>query len=282
MTVRCEAIAAESLRSWLLLKLPAKVVAVNAARAAALTSPWAGTYNIPAGAVLNVGTAMGTYSAKPLTAGSSRTAAQLVTDIGALASVDSEGRLALTSPTPPTTGTPSVMAVGPDTAGVDGDGNPASTGANIALGFGDGGEHVVRSAIAAPTYRAVMDGWPMSPDFPKGLSVVIGDRASMQVLPIHRHESIVTLDVSLLHQDPNQARHRTRESIEACVQCVREVLFTDSGRTLGQPKLIIIVEDRGCSISGLPVKFGPPDKVGPLYDVAVMTLAVKVYEVPTA
>ena len=45
--VRAEQIAADALRNWLLLKLPAKVTAVNLTRAAVLKATLPGPYTIP-------------------------------------------------------------------------------------------------------------------------------------------------------------------------------------------------------------------------------------------
>ncbi len=279
MSVRVEQVAAEALRSWLLLKLPAKVAEVNATRAATLVSPWAGPYAIPtaavgppvvAAAVLPIGSAVGTYTGVPLTGGAARSATQVAADIGALASVDTEDRLVLTAAAAPTQGAASVMALGPDT-----------TGANSALGFHDGGERCVRSALVAPRSRDVLDGWPVSPDFGRCMSVVIGDRASSPLMPPHRHEQQVTLEVAVLWQEPNVVQHRSREAISACVRCVREVLQSDKGRTLGQPKLIILCIEQSCTIAGVPCSFSRPGAPSPLFDVAVMTLSLKVYEVPT-
>ena len=47
MTIRASALAAQALREYLLLSLPAQVEVVNATRAAILTTPAAGPWTIP-------------------------------------------------------------------------------------------------------------------------------------------------------------------------------------------------------------------------------------------
>ena len=280
MSQRVEEIAAKALRDFLLVQLPAKATAVNLLRAAVLTAPWAGPYTIPAGAILRVGTALGTYTNVTLTSGS-RTAAQLAADIEAvpalagLAAADTASRLALTSLVAPTATVPSILAIGPDNAGTDG----AATGSNAALGFDAGGNHVQTSAVVAPTYRGVMDGWPVTADFPGrgAIVVIIGDRSSADVGEKRRYEKLVDLDLTILRADPAVGQHRNREGIEAAVRCVREVIASD--RHLGRAANgdIMYAEDGPCRISGMPFNFGA--RGAPvLFDGASMQCGIKVFE----
>lgn len=282
MSQRVEQAAADALRAFLLLRLPARVAAVNATRAAVLTAPWAGPYVIPIGAVLGVG-AVPLYISLNPDLYVERTAADLADDINAwvpgIASADADGRLVLTDLSTPEPGAPSVMAIGVDNGGeVDG----APTGSNAALGFNPGGERVVRSALAAPSLRGVMDGWPVTADFQGGgvINIVIGDRSSDDIGEKRRNEKLVGLDVTILWADPASARHRNREGIASAVRCVREVINTD--QTLGRAAFgdIVYCDDGPCQISGLPFNFGSEKGAPLLFDGASMRIDVKVFERP--
>ncbi len=137
--------ARTALRSYLLAALPGKMAALNALRAASITSRIQ-NFTIPASAVLKLSTQGAATSSVPLTAGT-RTAAQIVTDITAvlagIAATDSQGRVVITSATAPSgsplTGTRSQVTLGADT-----------TGANAALGWSVGGNTIIRAPVAAP------------------------------------------------------------------------------------------------------------------------------------
>jgi hypothetical protein len=273
MGVKAEQIACQALREWLLLKLPAKVTSVNTDRAAVLKAPRAGPYTIPASASLKLGTVIGSEAADAITAGT-RSTAQVVADLstaGITATADTDDRLVLTSTTAPTSGVPSTVALGADT-----------TGANAAFGWDPGGERVVRSALVAPTSKGVADGWPITPDLGPGFWIILGDRSS-QELGVHRDEYLVAVDLAILRADPNTSQHRSREHIHACVRCVREVLLSDAGRTLGRASFgdIMFVRESGCRIAGKPFAFQSDKGVSPLMDVATLDLEIRVYERPS-
>lgn len=282
MSLRPEALAASALREWLLLSLPAQVATVNAARAAVLKAPVAGPYTIPASAVLNVSIVDrgGADTAISLTSGS-RTAAQIAAEVNAavpsLASADDDGRLVLTSTSAPVAGTPSVVAVGPDT-----------TGANAALGWDVSGEWAIHSALVAPVPKGVCDGLPLQGYFDPSASgagrilITIGDREAVPTgANIRRDEYDVTLDVGIFRTEPLQQVHQTREAIQAALQCVRDVLFTDTGRALGAggPGGVVVTLERSCRVAGRAFQFRGADgsAVSPIFDAANMKLLVRVF-----
>lgn len=290
MPVLAEQIAAQALRDWLLWKLPAKVTAVNAARAAALRAPFAGPYVIPASPnnKLAIGVTANdeTVVQATLTAGS-RTAAQLATDINAtgglagVASADDDGRLLLTSPSAPTTTAPSIIRVR----------GSGANDVNTVLGWDKGGEKVMVSALIAPAARGILDGWPSVPDFGPGstvgspISVVIDDSDLVPVKPdVRRDENTVTFSLTILRAEGLSQVHRNREPIRSAVRCVREVLYQDAGRTLGRARSgdIMLVTERRCRIAAKPFSFGNPKSPNPLFDVAVMVVDVRVFERPAA
>jgi hypothetical protein len=284
VTVRAEALAVEALAAWLRLKLPAKVAEVNATRAAVLTTPIAGPFNVPNGAIAKVSfTAKGaaTYSVA-LAAGAARTAAQVASELNtaigsSVAAADADGRLVYTSPTAPTDGTPSIVSLGED-----------STGANTALGFDAGGEYVINTALVAPGHRGVMDGWPQQLDAGRSFFVVIGKRTAAPVdrsAGERRDEQVVTLDLTLFRPAVQQENHRSREHISACAQCVREVLKTDAGLQLGRASTGDIVKVEVGQVAVEAMRFQPLQKgkpFGPALDSATMRLYVLVFERPAS
>lgn len=291
MSVRAEALAVESLIAWLRMKLPAKVAEVNLTRAAVLKAAKAGPYNISAGYALTLSTigpdSSGTLC--PLTAGAARTATQVAADINAAAtppetevtaSEDSDGRLVVAATTAPSSTTSLVALLGESGAAI---------GTAAVFGWDGGGERVVNAALTAPGHRNVMDGWPHQLDSTGGFLVVVGRRKSRPVANIRFDESIVTLELAIFRVAAQQENHRSREHISACLQCVREVLLTDTGRQLGNPPSgsnaqgIMLVELGDAVVEAMrfqPMKEGKP--FGPAFDSAALTLFVKVYERPAA
>lgn len=286
MSIYPEAIAARALRDWLLLKLPAEVSSLNATRFAVVKAPAAGPYTIPAAASLKVSVTdkAGTTTTIALTSGS-RSAAQLATEINltvaSLAAADDDGRLVLTSTVAPSGTTPSVMAVGAD-----------DTGANAALGWDVSGEWDVRTALAAPTPKGVCDGMPLQGYFDPAacgggrILVTIGDREAVPVQPSTRRDQYaVTLDVGVFRVEPLQQVHRTREGIQAALQCVREVLLSVSGRQLGRAGVgdIVVVLEKSCRVAGRALQFRASDgnAVSPIFDAANLKLLVQVHGRPT-
>lgn len=288
-----EAIAAKALRDWLLLKLPAACVAVNAERAAVLTSPTAGDFTIPASASLKV-SLTGTrdnFTTCSLTSGT-RTAAQVVADINSamgatVAAANSNGQVVLTSTTAPSfsgiTGTNSSVAVGPDT-----------TGANLALGFDAGGEWQVTTPVLPPTPLGVADGFPAGGFFmPAALGhgrivVAIGERTSSLVGGnMRRAEWEVSLEVGIFRAEPQQASSQSREGIQAALRCLRSCIHTDAGKQLGRAAAgdVVRVAERSASVS--PWAFrqqrqGQEAVSGLLFDAATLRLALLVFQFPPA
>jgi hypothetical protein len=282
MTVRAEALAVEKLRDWLLMNLPAKVAAVNATRAPYLTCPYAGPFNVTSGMKLPVSTdGWATFTLVTLTTGAAQTATQVASDINGtaglsgVASVDSAGRLVLAGTAP--TSTVTSIAVGPD-----------ETGGNVLLGFNPGGERSVRIPLEAPLSSGVADGWPDLLDLGPGFWVIIGRRTSAPVNPgdIRRDEHTVGMELTLMVKETNIQNSRSREQISAVVQCVREVLLTDSGRSLGRAGFgdVQKLEERTVVIPGTPWRaLSPVDgaEYG-IFDVATMVVSVRVFERPAA
>lgn len=289
MSTRPEALVAQVLRSWLLLQLPAKVAAVNALRAPVLTAPYAGPYNVTAGMKLWV-TVDGRDSWTPatLTTGAARTAAQVAADVNALggafatmAGSDAEGRLVLTGTAP--TAAQQLVGVGMDGGG----GGAAETGSNALFGWNPGGEFEVRSPLLAPCGTGVCDGWPVVLDCGPGFWVIIGKRGSVPVNPgdVRRDEWLVALEMTLMNKDTNVQNSRSREAIEACVQCVREVLLTDLGRYVGRAGQgdVMKLEERQVVIPGTPwlARNEKGEELG-IFDTATYALSVRVFTRPAS
>lgn len=284
-----ESLAAKALRDWLLWKLPAACVSVNAERAASLVAPVPGDYTVPVGAVLKVSVtekAGATFSVS-LTSGT-RTAAQVASDINGavpgLASVDTDGRLVLTSTSAPSydastlAPTNSIIAIGSDT-----------TGANRALGFEPGGQWAVTSPLVPPAPDGVADGMPIGGFFvPSALGkgricVTIGERESQPVdRNPRRGEWNVILDVGIFRTEPTAVVHQTREGIQAALRAVRACLYTDAGKQLGraaQGDVVIALEQ---SVRVSPWSFraqkSQEQPVGLLFDAASLKLGLRVFQ----
>ena len=143
----------------------------------------------------------------------------------------------------------------------------------------------------APRARGIMDGWPVTPDFGppsligSPLGVVIGDRSTVPVRPdVRRDEYVVTLTLTVMRLEGAGQTHRSREPIQAALRCVREVVLQDAGRQLGRAGQgdIMLVTERAARIDGRPFAFGSNESPGPLFDVAVLLLDVRVFERPGA
>lgn len=279
--MRPEALAVEALREYLLAKLPAKVAALNATRKATLKSALQGPFVITSGMTLTLSPvgheAVGT--AVLLTTGT-RTAAQVAADIntasvvGITASDDSAGRLVLTATAIPAPGAPSVICVQSD----------GDTGVNALFGWESGGEHLDRAALVAPSWRGVVDGeWLVAPDMGGGFWVALRDRASKQVEPDRRGEFLVTIPVEVVRPfGSNATPHRDREAISACLQAVREIITdTSEGRQLGRAAQGDVQYVRVTAVNIAAEPFAAPAKGGAFFDVAGMTVTVRIFQPPS-
>lgn len=224
--VQPEALAARSLRDYLLRWLPAKVAQLNALRGAVVKSATVGPFTVASGNLVLASAREGATTSVTLPTGSV-TAAAIATAIntaavpGVTASADGEGRLVLTGAAP-TEGVASCVSVRTSTN-------------NALFGWPSEGCYDVVTALTAPTWKGVMDGGPQTiPDFGRTFAVVIGDRSAVEVGGSRADMHTVTLDVSVWVADRANGQHRTRESLQSAVRCVRELLDSDDGRTLGR------------------------------------------------
>jgi len=280
MSVRPEALVCEYLRDWLLMQLPAKVAEVNAARAPVLRSPYAGPYVVTSGMALSISIDdPAACTSVALTTGT-RTATQLAADIegtsglSGIATADADGRLVLTGAAP-SSATQGVY-IGPD-----------STGAAELLGFNPGGERCVRAPLAAPLSSGVADGWPNILDCGPGFWVILGKRASVPVQPgdVRRDSWMAAVEMTIMLKDTNIQNSRSREAIEACVQCVQEVLLSDRGRYLGRNGHgdVMKVEEKTCIIPGTPWRASDESgNVLGIFDTATYAISVRVYSRPAS
>lgn len=275
-----DALAVRALSDYLRRYLPAKVAQLNALRAADLKSALAGPFTIPAGAVLRLSsTSQETAPTDvPLTSGA-RTAAQVATDIGVLvpgltASSDEAGRLVLTSSSPPAPGSPSVVVVARDSG---------RTGSNEAFGWSDGGEHYEVAALAAPSWRGIVDGRPLTaPDMGQGFWVLLGNRTLRPTHPGIRRDTH-NVDIACEIWRPfsaNAPPHRSREAISSCVRAVKELIEQGDGRYLGRQGAgdVQLVTMSNVAIDGNPLVLS--DVPGVLFDISRLTINVRVFQRP--
>ena len=277
--VRPSALACEALREYLLQHLPARVATLNAARAAVVKSALAGPYVIASGALL-LGTSRPAATSVTLPTGAAVTATTIAAAINAVpvsgvtASADTDGRLVLTAATAPTEGVASAVAVG-------------ASAANSIFGWDIDGAFEVRSALLAPNWKGVLDGFPVAlPDFGRSFCVIIEDREDVPLGGYRRDMHTVTIGLSVWATDRNAQVHRSREYIQAAVQAVREVLTSDEGRTLGQAALGAVqhVEVSRAKVRGMPFQAFDEARrpLGAPADVAAMSVSVKVFARPDA
>ncbi len=275
MPIRPEALAASVLRDYLLLALPAKVAALNAARAPVLKSPLAGPFAVPPGARLLLREGAVSYPVV-LTSGS-RTATQLAVDFAAAgfagASSDVRGRLVLTGAAPAAGAWQRLELASEGEAG-------GVAGVHALFGWDSGGNRVVRSPLVAPTYRGLYDGFPVQPDFPGGgaLVVILGDRRATPQPNVRRDMHDVQVTVHLLRAEPQAATHASREGIQACLQAVRECIH--ESRTLDESETsdrhIMLTEVESTEVGGRPLLMeGLP---GLFFDSAEVRVRIRVYE----
>lgn len=271
--VTASQLAASSLREYLLATLPAQVTAKNLTRAATLTTPQAGPWTIPASGSISV-TLNGTdYTACALTSGS-QTAAQLAstvnTAMGAtVASALTDGRLRLTSTTPP---------VSPSTNSVIGIAADAS-GAAAILGFDAAGEMQTRAPLVAPTNAGIMDGEPqVMPPFSAGRMVVIlRDREDAEV-QLRRDERLATLEMLVYVPLATQNYHADREEIQAACACILNVLATTSGRQFARTSTndVGFTSVKQVKVSGS--QWGVKNDLNILLDIARLVVTARVFQ----
>lgn len=278
--VNPEALACEKLREYLLRYLPSRVTTVNAARAAVLRAPKAGPYVVQVGDELSVRSASGA-AAVVLPDGVAVSASDIATAInaapvpGITASADTEGRLVLTATAAPSGTTTSVAAVT----------ESSSTDCNAIFGWPSGGFAVRRSPLAAPNANGVMDGWPVTvPDMSQSFVVVLGDRDTQPLGGFRRDMYTVTVELAVWAVEPTSQGHRSRDFIQSAVRCVREVLESDDGRTLGRGSSgdIQHVSIGRVRVRGMPFQVFDESKrlIGPAADVASMQVQMKVFRRP--
>lgn len=286
MSVNPEALAVEKLRAYLLAKLPARATAINATRAAAIRAPLAGPYVIGASSkVLAVSLSReGALTEVTLTTGT-RTAAQVAAEVGAgvagvTATADGD-HLLITSDTAPAIG----ATLSADTSSSLRVGAPSANSANAVFGFEANGYHVVRSPIRAPGLTQFRDGTNTPPDGKAGAFwVVVQDRTTTITPDMRqqRDEYNVTLRASLFCPS-GTAEHRSRDRIMACVQAVREVLTTAEGRALGAGSSgVALCLVQSVSVLGDSFAFTNERAPNASFDVATMTLLVRIYQTPIA
>ena len=276
-----ESLAIQALREYLLQYLPARVAQLNGLRSAVLKTPGIGPVTIPASASLK----LSTVSRKdapvtvPLTPGV-RTMAQISAEIVAAAvpglfpSVDGAGHLTLSSASPLTDHV--VLSLQTDT-----------TGANAALGWDAGGEHVVVGQIVAPSFRGVSDGHPVTaPDMGKGMYVILGDRATTlwpdPAGALRRDEAETTVMVEVYRPEMAVSPHRSREAISSCVRAIREVLSTNTGKQLGRASAgdVVFCRITNAKIASRPFSFRDSKTINTLFDVAHLTITVRTFQRP--
>lgn len=278
-----EGLAIRALREWLLRALPAKTAALNLTRNATLRAPGIGPFTIPSGASLKVSAVslQGAWTTAPLTSGT-RTATQLAADVttaapsNVTAGVDGSGYFYVTSDVEPSASANlnSFMGVGSD-----------STGANLAIGWEAGGEHVLNPPLRPPSFRGVTDGHPvMAPDMGKGMWVILGDRSTVmyQNNSYRRDEYETTISVEVYRPDANQNPNRNREAISSTVRAIRECLMSDTGKQLGRASAgdIVFAKVINTKISSRPFSFEGSNSPNVFFDVALLTVVVRTFQRP--
>lgn len=289
MAANPEQLAAEGLVDYLRLHLPAAVASVNAARAAVLKTPGAGPWTVAVGLKLwlsavstaDTGFEVAMPSGAGVTASAIADAINLVAPSPSLtASADDDGRLVLTSDTPPAA--PSTVSFVGALQNAD-----ASRDANVTLGWDIGGESVTRFPVLPPTYRGIHDRYPVTmPDGGIGLWVVLADRDTRPWPDggegMRRGESEVTFNVEVLQPEMTLTPSRSAERIGAAVRAVRETLLTVRGRQLGNEGTIIRLDILDSSILARSIVFNDSQAAfqgG--FDLAALTVAVRVFQTPT-
>ncbi len=154
------------------------------------------------------------------------------------------------------------------------------------LGLDLGGQSEVRTPLRAPTWQAVMDGYPLQLDpnalQPGGLCIIFGDVTTKPVSQdIRRDLYEVTVDLTVWRAEPDSLLHRNREPMRAALRAVRQVLFTDFGRYLeaGVDGVQRVRETRS-RIAGVPLRSS--DAPNALLDLAEIQFVVTVHARPSS
>lgn len=272
-----------ALRDYLTAQLPGAVTTVNATRAAVLLSP-PGPFTVGAGASIRLDVSREGAGTRVTLPTGSVTAAQVATAInsaapsGLTASSDTAGRLVVTATATPTTSAPSVAVLL-----TDDDGLGVVTGGNVALGWAEGGEYAQTSALRAPTWRGVCDGWPTAvPDMGQGFWLVLGDRVARPVgeSSLRRDSWAVTVKCYLLKPDFGGAPHRSREGVTAALRAVKEALLSTDGRQLGRSSVNDVqrVEVMEETVQARGVAFQQQPSF--VHDTATLTITGRVFQRP--
>lgn len=273
--VNPEAIACSMLREYLLAYMPLRLADINSARRATVKSATLGPWAISSGQ-LTLATARGaagsavTLPTGPAVSAATIAAAITTAAIGVDAYGDSAGRLVLLSGDDVTSTGSSALVVLPGAS-------------NFLFGWPAEGCHDVRGLINEPTWKSVMDGWPVGIPDAKTMSIILGDRDTTPLGGYRRDEYLVTVELAVWNVDAAVTGHRTREAIQACVQCVREVLESDEGRRLGDVTGVIQHVSVGrVRVRGMPFSAFDEQRrlIGPPSDVASMQVQVKVFARP--
>lgn len=288
MAFAIESKVIESLIDLLRRYLGVEVASLNAIRQAVIKCPVTSPITLVASSTLtwncltnDAGTAKSaSFSAGPLAMSDIAAAINAAEDPETPASVDSQGRLVLASINGAIVGLVSAVCIY----------NPNGTGTEILtkLGLDIGGHRQVCTPLQAPTWKGVMDGYPMSLDpsalRPGGMIVVLGTVDSKPVRPEVKADLYeVTINLSIWRSEPASQLHRNREPMRACLEAVRRVFGTDTGRYLERPDLgVIRVRELKSRIEPAPLRSKDVDAPHDLLDLAEITLAFTVFERPAA
>lgn len=276
-----EALVVEALMAYLRRYLPSKCAALNILRPAILKSALSGPFTVAAGMKLRLSaTSQETSPTEVTLPTGSATATEIAAAINAVpvvgltASADEVGRLILTSTATPIPGAPSVVVVAKDAG---------NTGGNALFGWAIGGEHFESAALVAPSWRGVVDGRPITaPDMGQGFWVMLGNRTCKPTHPGMRRDTFLVSIATEVWRPfgANAAPHRSREAISSCVRAVRELLLTVDGRYLGRQGAgdVQLADVTEASINGEPIRLS--ETPGILFDIARLTLTVRVFQRP--
>lgn len=256
MSLAIEQYAVEALFQTLRDHLPSALLTADAARRARVVAK-KGPYNIVAGTgdVLNVKGTGASATAKALTAGAARTAAQVAADInggggvpGVLASADADGRLVLTSTAAPTSAQVAQVRVEKGTA-------------EEALGLAHRWRDSVIAALGTPAPRFVERDIAHE-DQVTGPAVFLEQLRSVPVQPLRTELHRVAVRLHVLYPGPIGEFSATLEGVTAFARELLKVPAAGDGRGLlmiGGTALgaqIVICEPRGMQVQPIVWSIG--------------------------